>query len=385
MKNQRQKSINIAAFGMDQRTLRILEMVFNGPGKGDYVLVKDIQFAQAGIFDLDSLEGKKFWKECRKPYPQLLAIILSLGDKDIAGTIYVKKPIEVDKLIKALKKLKLLSQESPVSKPVETSSIEVTDRLSLGPRDARLAMEIAAIEEEEILHQYCGYAQDINPEKSEEIEKVYYDPNHYLQSFFERAVVVSQQFEHGGILIEGLYIPIVLLYQQNKIFCTCQSSDNKLRTMTLLPLSHGHLRMTTLNETELEKYISKHHLLSQPLDNFLWQIALWTARGRVPKGTDLHKPVVLLHWPNFTRLIVTPSALKISALWMENPCSLLETSKILEIPQRYVFTFFSAASTLKLAFVDRRLKSRVSERQASVQTPNVKRSLFQRFLARLRA
>ncbi|RKZ38255.1 MAG: hypothetical protein DRQ49_00515 [Gammaproteobacteria bacterium] len=385
MKNQPQKFINIAAFGMDQRTLKILEMVFNGPGKGDYVLVKDIQSAQAGIFDLDSLDGQNFWKEYQRLYSQLPIIILSLDDKDIAGTVYVKKPIEVDKLIKSLKKLKLLSEEALFSKPVETSPTQVTDKLSQGPRDAKLAMEIAAIEEEEILHQYCGYAQDINPDKFEEIEKVYYEPSHYLQSFFEKAAVVSQQFENGGILIEGLYIPIVLLYQQNKIFCTCQSSDNKLRTMTLLPLSHGHLRMTTLSETELEKYISKHQLLSQPLDNFLWQIALWTARGRVPKGTDLHKPILLLYWPNFTRLIVTPYALKISALWMENPCSLLETSQILAIPQRYVFTFFSAASTLKLAFVDRRLKSRISSRQASDQKPNAKRSLFQRFLARLRA
>ena len=147
----------------------------------------------------------------------------------------------------------------------------------------------------------------------------------------------------------------------------------------------NHAVVVTLRETELEKYISKHQLLSQPLDNFLWQIALWTARGRVPKGTDLHKPILLLYWPNFTRLIVTPYALKISALWMENPCSLLETSQILAIPQRYVFTFFSAASTLKLAFVDRRLKSRISSRQASDQKPNAKRSLFQRFLARLRA
>ena len=86
-----------------------------------------------------------------------------------------------------------------------------------------------------------------------------------------------------------------------------------------------------------------------------------------------------MHWPNFTRLIVTPYALKISALWIAQPHSLLTTAQVLNIPQRYVFAFYSAAHALKLAFVDRRTTPR-----AAKLTPNEKRSLFQRILARLR-
>jgi len=62
---------------------------------------------------------------------------------------------------------------------------------------------------------------------------------------------------------------------------------------------------------------------------------------------------------------------------------IIRNSKILKIPQRYVFAFFSAATALKLAFVDRRLKPR-SPQSLSTRTPNTKRSLFQRILARLR-
>jgi hypothetical protein len=379
---KKQQPINTAAFGMDERTIKILEMVFNGPGKGEYVLVNDIQSAQACVFDLDSLEGKNSWKKYRTLYPHLPIVILSIEDKDIAGTVHVKKPIEVDKLIKALKKIK--QWESPKSaQKVSTASTKLVHKLpQKAPCDIKLATEIATIDEEEILHQYCGYALDINPD--EEIEKIYYDPSQYLQGFFEKAIVVSQQFDQGGILIEGLYKPVIFVYKTNKILCSCEVTDSNLRTMTLLPLSHSNLRMTTLNKTDFEQYITTHQLLFKPLDKFLWQVALWTARGRVPKGIDLHKNIVLLQWPNFTRLIVTPYALKISALWMEQPSSLLETAKILKIPQRYVFAFFSAATALKLAFVDRRTKSR-SPQQLSTRTPNTKRSLFQRILARLRA
>jgi hypothetical protein len=380
MKNN--KPINIAACGMDKQTSKLLEMVFNGPGRGDYALVEQLEFAQACIFDLDSLEGMNLWKDFRSRYPQMPTIILSLNHKDIAGTVYVQRPIELDNLLKALNKIKRLIEEEPAPKsaqeiPVKSASIKPQQ----APRDVKLATEIAIEEEEEALHQFCGYTHDINPANPQEVEKIYYEPNQYLQGFFEKAFVIGQQLDRGGILIEGLYTKMILIPKQNQIVCGCELNDNQLRTMTLLPLSNSQLRMTTLSEAEIILSDDHNQLIERSLDKFLWRVALWTSRGRVPKGTDLYKKVVLLHWPNFTRLIVTPYALKISALWMAQPHSLLETAKILEIPQRYVFAFFSAARAIQLAFVDRRIERRISQ---SISTSSTKRSIFQRLLARLR-
>jgi len=348
MKNN--KPINIAACGMDKQTSKLLEMVFNGPGRGNYALVEQLESAQACIFDLDSLEGMNLWKDYRNRYPQMPTVILSLNHKDIAGTVYVQKPIEIDNLLKALNKIKRLIEEesAPKSGAQKVSVKSASVKPQQAPRDAKLATEIAIEEEEEALHQYCGYAQDINPDNPQGFLKFYYEPNQYLQGFFEKAFVIGQQLDSGGIMIEGLYTKMILMPKQNQILCGCEFND-----------SH-----------------------EQPLDKFLWRVALWTSRGRVPKGTDLYKKIVLLYWPNFTRLIVTPYALKISALWMVQPHSLLETAKILEIPQRYVFALFTAARAIQLAFVDRRIERRVSQ---SISTSGAKRGIFQRLLARLRA
>jgi hypothetical protein len=372
MKNQNSKPISVAVVGMDIKTRRILEMVFRGPGKDDYILVEQIQLAQACIFDLDSLDGAHCWKDYRSQYPNMPTLILSLHHKDIAGTVYVKKPIEVHLLLTALSKIKkwLIKPATPIKN---------TTPPLLVPTDAKLATEIAVEEEEELIHQFCGYNQDINPASAREIEKIYYNPDQYLQGFFDKVFAASQRLEHDGILIEGLYTPVIFLPQQNQLLCGCELGSSKLRTMTLLPLQKNRLRMTTLSVEEISHYLSVYQLSGQPLENFLWRVALWTARGRLPKGTDLHKDVILLHWPNFTRLIVTPYALKISALWIAQPHSLLTTAQVLNIPQRYVFAFYSAAHALKLAFVDRRTTPR-----AAKLTPNEKRSLFQRILARLR-
>ncbi|HDN27696.1 MAG TPA: hypothetical protein ENG03_11500 [Thioploca sp.] len=382
MKNN--KPINIAACGMDKQTSKLLEMVFNGPGRGNYALVEQLESAQACIFDLDSLEGMNLWKDYRNRYPQMPTVILSLNHKDIAGTVYVQKPIEIDNLLKALNKIKRLIEEesAPKSGAQKVSVKSASVKPQQAPRDAKLATEIAIEEEEEALHQYCGYAQDINPDNPQGFLKFYYEPNQYLQGFFEKAFVIGQQLDSGGIMIEGLYTKMILMPKQNQILCGCEFNDSQLRTMTLLPLSNSHLRMTTLSEAEIILSQDDNQLIEQPLDKFLWRVALWTSRGRVPKGTDLYKKIVLLYWPNFTRLIVTPYALKISALWMVQPHSLLETAKILEIPQRYVFALFTAARAIQLAFVDRRIERRVSQ---SISTSGAKRGIFQRLLARLRA
>jgi hypothetical protein len=81
---------------------------------------------------------------------------------------------------------------------------------------------------------------------------------------------------------------------------------------------------------------------------FIWQLALWSARGRLPEGTDINQPVHLRRWPNFTRIAVTPHALAITALWAKGPRSLIDTAQMLNIPQRYVFAFYSAAHALQL-------------------------------------
>jgi hypothetical protein len=383
MKNQTQKTLKIAAMGMDNQTRRMLEMVFHGPGKGSYFLVEQLSEAQAGIVDLDTFQATESWQNYRHQYPHLPTILLSLHHKDIAGTIYVKKPIDVNELLKALSKIKREVEERTSVASISKKHSSTTPPRVITAHDAKLDSEIALEEEEDTLHQFCGYNADINPERPDEIEKIYYDPSQYLQGFLDKALHLGkEQAVGGGVLIEGLHTPIILLPHSNQILHNYQFNDSQLRTMALLPMSSNQLRMTAVSEIEVSFYLSNHSLVGYSLESFVWRIALWTARGRLPKGTDLHKDIVLLHWPNFPRLVVTPQALRISAFWLAEPHSLVETAQLLKVAQRYVFAFYSATSALKLALVDRRADRQRSQSKVLV-TANEKRSLLQRLLARL--
>jgi hypothetical protein len=95
------------------------------------------------------------------------------------------------------------------------------------------------------------------------------------------------------------------------------------------------------------------------LEAFLWKLALYTYRGLLPEGVNVNEPVYLRYWPNLTRFEPTPNAMRISSLWCRQPTNLAVITRMLNIPQRHVFSFYAAASTLGLAGPARRETDRL--------------------------
>lgn len=370
MNPQNTQLSHIATIGVDKQTIKVLELVFQGPAKGAYTLVATPQQADAVIFDFDCFNAEAQWKTYRDNHPTLPTLILSLQIKDVSGTVFVQKPLQIERILKGLAKLQV-SQEKEVVKsaPAKTENQNI--------RDVKLAQELAIEEKEKAIHEYCGYLEDIDPKNHDQVEKIYYEPNKYLQGFFEKAYQMSQEQSSGGIWVEGLSDPIIFQGEENVLECAVGWNEQKLRTMTLMPLTKK-LQLTAIDAKEIKQLESKYTFAKLPLDNSLWKVALWTARGRIPRGTNLHHRVVLAEWPNFTHLIVTPHALQITALWAARPCSLLETAQHLHIQQRYVFSLFSATTALRLTTIDRN-----SHDSNTDFSKHAKRTLLQRILARL--
>ena len=78
-------------------------------------------------------------------------------------------------------------------------------------------------------------------------------------------------------------------------------------------------------------------------EDLLWNVAAWAARGRLPAGTDPYRPVRLRAWPNFTKVFMSPHAMRIAAAWTRTWASPVEIASRLGIAQRYVFSVYSSA------------------------------------------
>ena len=123
--------------------------------------------------------------------------------------------------------------------------------------------------------------------------------------------------------------------------------DQHLRSLASVPIGKEDVSLSVLkSELPLETLSQGSR---RDLNVLIWNLTLIACRGRIPLGTDPMAPVTLHHWPNLTRLQLFPHAFRIAALWMRKPSSLRDTAETLNIPQRYVFAFYSATKALGLA------------------------------------
>lgn len=384
-------SVRVATYGMDEHARRMLDMVFQKQAQGGYVLTTTDE-AEASIFDMDSFGAGVLWQEYRQKYPKMPTLLMSLNQPKNPDGIYLAKPIQLQQLLDALEKIQhqvvqqRASQTVPAT-PVKPTAPKTTPSCLTHPQGLSCAARTLS---DDHSHHYRGYSEDsvcgaqtdIDPHNPTDIEKVSYNPERRLQSVFEKALSFAKL--HDGIIsIEGLAAPFYIWPQHQQVMTALDETN--LRTLCMLPLLNKKIDIKLLKEEEWrqQRMVSTVALRGCCIASYQWNIALWSALGRVPQGTPLDIPIILLHWPNLSRLQLTPHALRIAALWAERPYSLLETAKVLNIPQRYVFAFYSATHALRLAFPERRTRTRSEEVPSSAPQANPKRSLFKRILAHL--
>jgi len=172
-----------------------------------------------------------------------------------------------------------------------------------------------------------------------------YDPARFLQGLVASA---WRQAEERGqaVHIQGPW-PMIAVYP-NSFAAVIYGGEGGLRPyagIEDLPLR------ATLAFSRAPQYAINHPDMV-PLDVLLWKLALSASRGRLPLDMSLDTPCALREWPNFTRLVVTPGAMSVAALWVQRPSTLGQTIDLLHLPAEDVFVFYSAAAALDLVRPD---------------------------------
>ena len=370
----------LAAIGMDQRQRNALRMLFNTKCRNRYVLMEE-ESSEICILDLDVFGGERLWQEFRQRYPQRPLILVSLTPREVEDihTLFVQKPIPVDRLIAAIDQQRRSLTKASSPEPAEpTNEQPVNDApLPKAPRPnttAPVTRRIASLMSDSQEQAFVGTSPDIDPNDPARLAKIYYNPEHYLQGHMQQALNLSRR-HNKNVAIEGPWPAIDLMTDPHRVMV--DAGERQLRPYCTVPDATLEVPLRTHDHNKPATGRREY-----PVYAFLWQLALWASRGRLPAGTDLAQPIYLRRWPNFTRLVVTPYALAIAALWAEQPRSLIDTARTLNIPQRYVFAFYSAAKAIQLAGETRRA---VDTLIAPPDVPQSKhRGVFGRLLNRLR-
>jgi hypothetical protein len=379
MSNSEIAPIRLAAIGMDQRQRNTLRMLFSSKCDNRYVLMEETS-AEICVLDLDAFGGEKLWQEFRQRHPEMPLILVSLKTRteNDDHTLFVQKPIPVNNLISAIEQLsQTLNRVSiaetfdpPLKPQIEQQSVNHQQHLSA----KKVTLKVASLMTETQERSFVGTAPDIDPDDPAQLTKIYYNPDHYLQGHVQQALNTAIRY-NKNVSIGGPWPAIDLMIENQRVLV--DAGERQLRPYSTLPDATLELDLQMHDQNRPVTGRREYSLYA-----FIWQSALWASRGRLPEGTSLTQPIYLRRWPNFSRLVVTPHALAITALWTRQPRSVIDTATSLNIPQRYVFAFYSAAKAVQLAGETRRAVDTFIAPPAVEESQH--RGLFTRLMNRLR-
>jgi hypothetical protein len=321
----------IGLFGVSERSRKTLEVLFSMHAKGRYRLA-DNAAPHAAIVDMDGPDAGKLWSDYRSCHPDLPSIVISFRGDSHPDAVLLKKPVTPQSLLDALGRL-LQEASTPRRK-------NIGDPLLPGPVRSATAAFDKTIED----GGFCGDAGDIDPNDFKVWYRIYFDPDGYFRDACRQAMRMALQTgQIQSLTLGDFLLPVVFLPEEGGQVIT-QASDARLRFYSRVTLDCIASAIVPLEMLPPDLAQSTRI----PFDRFLWNVTLWTSRGRLPEGTPIDVPLRLKCWPNFTRLTETPYAMSIAALWCRQPYSLLRICQVLDVPQRYVFGFYSAVNSAGL-------------------------------------
>ncbi|OUS15092.1 hypothetical protein A9Q88_10975 [Gammaproteobacteria bacterium 50_400_T64] len=350
---------NISAIGLNLRSIKTFEFFFKKTCKGRYVLCESHNDANITLVDIDVPGSNNALKEQQLINPKNKFVCLSIADNNKLNLPHIKKPINSASLIAILDSFAKV-EPSKESKDIVADNTNKTNDLIARENSRQFNKNRSALAGRHIGANddtgFFGDNEDISTKNSKDITKVTYHPKKMFQGAVIEGYHIAKQ-NNCAIQVTALGISIIIDPSNSKVYTT--TPERIFRPICLLE-TNNKAQFKHLGVEHLKDKVS--HFQSNKdtddncsdIDTFLWKITLWSSRGRIPEDTDLSVPVYLAHWPNLTRLDNIPHAPRIAALLISAPDTLCHVAEKLQIPQRYVFGFYSAAHTLNLSSNARR-------------------------------
>ena len=226
----------------------------------------------------------------------------------------------------------------------------------------------------------CGDNPDVDV--STDINESFYQSDSFFLSSLKDAVRLARQCQQG-VLLNFPTARIYVLPEIHRIFCGfdiyAAEFTDLIAGCNIREGGKMHI-LSTREIHELNDMISQQSSALYDLEAFVWTSSLLSSQGSLPRELDPKKPVGLKHWPSLTRLENFPHVLPIAAQWSATSMSAFDIAKSLNIPQRYVFSFYNAANSLSLIEQD---PDKLINKQSVPRTKDAPRGLFSRLLKRL--
>jgi hypothetical protein len=351
--------LRLAVLGMDERTAKLFKMFLLGPCRKQAEIVEDGEEADACLIDMDTQRAVELVDRERQTHPDRVLILLSLNDRAVSPeTVFLKKPVQTESMLQAIRRIRqiLESRQSGDAKKPQTEAQPIPLRTVAAPEKSNSSVsKVAAQLDEQSFRSYVGFRDDIDPTDPKQVAAASYNPKDFLQGSFESACALALSRQQA-LRVETPWKPFIVFPQTRRIWINADEAQLRaacaIRMTNLVHMDIDGSRAAATKDLKITPIDANEAQLDPdrlvPLDGFLWKMAIWTSKGKIPSDISLEHEVVLKHWPNLTRLLLPPHTLRIAALLHHRPHAVCEAAQILGIRQQYIFAFISAAHALQL-------------------------------------
>ncbi len=306
--------IHIFPLGMDERTIALLDTAFQMYYEEHYQLVDQEQSADLIIIDIDNPQDQKtlshFFKTCSH-LPYLVISASQIGPECFS----LQKPIRVENLFPMLKQVRT----TPPKPDCQLKTLLLQQYQSDPERHnlpVKLVLDLSQVE--------------------------FFDSSKGLLGCIKTA-----QAGDNNVIILFEKQPVLAIRPKEKIaLLSCH-----LGTLQRL------CQLAADNQFELRPIPDNSPLPvspSFPLFNLLWQLAIWSANGRLEQNIKPDSPLIIKAWPNFTRIAPIPNAMRMTAFLIRMPVNMIVLHKLLNIPPSVIFNYLAAMQAVDyLVTIDR--------------------------------
>lgn len=372
------RAFNVALLGMGEKSLSTFTYFLRK--QASRTLKLDIaRNADVFIVDYDSKEGKAQWKEfCSSPSKP--AIVLAAENPNTNNTIWVRKPVSSNDLSLAIPKLIELAENPHTAKNISSAEqeakydnqrkVDISSREKKGT--AGYKREFAddfspnlTLSKDEVA-ELCGDREDMDFTSKEFASQATFSEQNTILSFVKKVIQTAQD-KKVLVHLDGLPFQFAVLGDSGRVLVDLNNRHLRHLCAIALP-QHPRQRLESVPAAKFKEVLGVSEQALPTIEQVLWQIALWTARGRLTQSVSANSILRLSYWPNFTRLTITPHALQIAAILVNNDMTVEEVSQTLRIPQRYIFSIVTASYAVGL--VEQKEDRRVAIRFGQKERPN---------------
>lgn len=354
-----QTLLSIAILGMGPRNTSTFEYFIKKHAVGAFYVATPSE-SDTCIVDFDAPAGKAQWQ--LHSFDNKPCIILADENPYLEQTVWVKKPInaanmkaaidELATLIKSPKKLAPANasvkheSKKPKAQKIE-QPVEKAAKPAVGYQNNFSDAHSPSLNlSKKSIVECCGSRADGNLQDTSWRKEITYSPEKSLLYAIGKALQLARE-KNQAVALEGLRTSVVVMPGGERIYVDLDS--HLIRHICAMAMQQNpKVKPLNISLMECNKRYRETDRNMHNRNTVLWQVALWSSRGRLPKGITPNTPISLAFWPNFTRLTITPFAIAMASTWVQNTATAGDIAKQMDIPQRYVFAFVAAADAVGL-------------------------------------